>query len=160
MKHIRFFGTEASIDTFAPSLWLRFLNWIRYSLERWIALRLLVSECKRVKASDDAVKEILRRAKTESDFTVDLAGRGQPTEPKRIRESFRSRFSKMADQVSNDPVEKAPQRQAPYERPIPLPEGLKKTFAAEARKADRSARYVPGRRQRQVIVDIDEEDTK
>jgi hypothetical protein len=136
-------------------VWLNVLNRVRAWLETRVARHILILECRRAGASKSETGHVLEQASSNPYFQPDFV---KPAEKRRERKVLlRDKIPALYETLHA----KAELRYAPgrandktYDRPVPLERGMHFTFAEEAKKRDRSARYAGGRLH-QVVIDGD-----
>ena len=135
--------------------WLNLLNRIRITIEQRVAVHILVLECRRQGVKAAEIKQIVAQAKADPHFVVP-----EPKRPIFERIGLKGKMETLCqstEQRTRSRYEhgRVTSDENQLHRPISLEDGMRVTFAVEAEKHDRSARYVASRHQRRIVVDED-----
>ena len=147
MNKTRYFGMFVDPGQYRQGFgfrgwWLNFLNKLRISFEKMVALNILVIECKKAGVPSKYVKE---QAKRDPSFIPIVESQLPKVKRTLLRDKIPGLFeqSQRSDRYIG---EKRP------DRPVPIEEGMRVTIAQAERQRNRSLRYLPGRAY-QVVTD-------
>lgn len=136
--------------------WINLLNVVRAWLEKRIVLSILRIEAKRAGLSPLEIRQTMREAKRDSNFSPEFV---KPAAAVATRQLLRDKFPalyKSAEEKAERRYKEGRVNHEPKDNHMrPFEEGMGITFAREAQKHDRSARYVGGR-SRRIIFDYDD----
>jgi len=152
MQEIRYFGRLVDPAVYRRGFgfwgWLaNAINVARVWLEKQTVLAVLRIECRKAGMSSVEIKDVVRQAAIHPDFVPDM-GQSLPRFVRKLmRDHYPAAYMTLEERTAARYSEGRKNGEKKQNtRPVSVEEGMRLTFSRFQQKADRSARYVPGRR--------------